>query len=441
MPRDGAGLYSKPGGTTAISGTTIQSAPYNTLADDLANALTDSVNKDGTKAFAANQSMGTFRLTSLGDATSASDAPRYEQTIKANAAQAASVAGTVDAITVAMSPVWLSQPTGARLRFTAAGANTSTAPTLKIDALAVKTIKKHNSVALAPGDIIGSGHICDCVYNGTDFILLNPGGIGPGSVFLSDNGATEGPTLSIDRLSASPAASDIIGATAFLGRSSTAVSRTYARIRAVIKTATNAAEDGLLALRTILAGTEDDRFFVGGGLYSKNATGGDKGIDTINASKIYTSGGLVGTYIRKPAAESIDATAAPSLQPDDDLIFPIAANTDYTFDLEVFYITPADADFRFEFDSTAATDPSVINIYVSFVAPGSTSLDVDTHSVLNATVNITSTASSFGYIYCRGMFQNGADAGNFRFRWSNNAAGASGNTIVRKGSNIRWVVL
>lgn len=35
MPRTGAGVYSKPAGTTAVSGTTIESAKYNSTIDDL----------------------------------------------------------------------------------------------------------------------------------------------------------------------------------------------------------------------------------------------------------------------------------------------------------------------------------------------------------------------------------------------------------------------
>lgn len=39
MPRDGANLYSKPAGTTAVSGTTIESAKYNSTIDDLVSDL------------------------------------------------------------------------------------------------------------------------------------------------------------------------------------------------------------------------------------------------------------------------------------------------------------------------------------------------------------------------------------------------------------------
>ena len=39
MPRDGSGVYTKPANTTATANTTIESAAYNTLMDDVAADL------------------------------------------------------------------------------------------------------------------------------------------------------------------------------------------------------------------------------------------------------------------------------------------------------------------------------------------------------------------------------------------------------------------
>ena len=113
---------------------------------------------------------------------------------------------------------------------------------------------------------------------------------GAAGVTLIDAGAAEGPAYVLDRNSASPAANDILGAVVFQGRSDTAVKRIFASIRAVIIDAVNATEDGLLALRTVVAGVLGDRFFIAGGLFSATATGGDKGADTINAQKFYKDG-------------------------------------------------------------------------------------------------------------------------------------------------------
>jgi hypothetical protein len=71
----------------------------------------------------------------------------------------------------------------------------------------------------------------------------------------ADAGAGQGPTLTLDRASASPAASDLLGGLTFQGRSTTGVARGYARLLADILDATNASEDGRLLFQTAVAGT------------------------------------------------------------------------------------------------------------------------------------------------------------------------------------------
>ena len=68
-------------------------------------------------------------------------------------------------------------------------------------------------------------------------------------------GAGAGPTLTLNRASASPAAADQLGALSFQGRSSTGVARSYAKLLADILDATNASEDGRLLFQTAVAGT------------------------------------------------------------------------------------------------------------------------------------------------------------------------------------------
>jgi len=57
------------------------------------------------------------------------------------------------------------------LNFT--NANTSTTPTINLDAIGAKTIKKNGGLALLAGDI-PAGHRAILEYDGTDMILLNP---------------------------------------------------------------------------------------------------------------------------------------------------------------------------------------------------------------------------------------------------------------------------
>lgn len=78
MPRDGSGDYSLPE-AAFVAGTTALSAKVNNNNDDIADALSDSINVNGTKAFAANQPMGNNKLTGLAAGSANGDSVRYEQ--------------------------------------------------------------------------------------------------------------------------------------------------------------------------------------------------------------------------------------------------------------------------------------------------------------------------------------------------------------------------
>jgi hypothetical protein len=73
----------------------------------------------------------------------------------------------------------------------------------------------------------------------------------------TDAGATAGPTATLKRLSASPAANDLIGRLLFTGNNaaSPAVEKSYADIVAQILDPADSAEDGALLLRTAVGGT------------------------------------------------------------------------------------------------------------------------------------------------------------------------------------------
>jgi hypothetical protein len=175
MPRNGSGIYGPPAGTAAVPNTTIESADYNSVVADMSQALTDSINVDGTAPFQGNQSMGDNKLTNLAVGSTAGDSINLGQAQSGIITHAISVGGTADAITAAFSPAFAAWTARMRFRFTAAAANTSAAPTINVDGLGAKIIKKLSGSALEVGDISGSGHVCECVYNGTDVLLLNPG--------------------------------------------------------------------------------------------------------------------------------------------------------------------------------------------------------------------------------------------------------------------------
>lgn len=173
MARNGSGIFSLLN-TVAPPGAVSNSTNVNATMNDIADGISDSINKDGTMAFAANQSMGSNKLTSLANGTASGDAANIGQVQNSIVSHATAVGGTVDAITLTFSPAFLAYTSKMKIRWTSAGVNTSTTPTINVDGLGAKTVKKGASAALAANDIGGSGSVHEAVYDGTDFILLNP---------------------------------------------------------------------------------------------------------------------------------------------------------------------------------------------------------------------------------------------------------------------------
>lgn len=111
-------------------------------------------------------------------ATLLNDTSAEEARATLGAANRFTVGGTADAMTGSVAATIItSYVAGLRVSTTPAGANTVTGPTLNLNSLGAKTIKKRDSggtkVALAAGDYNASGPF-DFEYDGTDFILLNP---------------------------------------------------------------------------------------------------------------------------------------------------------------------------------------------------------------------------------------------------------------------------
>lgn len=109
------------------------------------------------------------------------------------------------------------------------------------------------------------------------------------TITSTDAGAT-GPQLILYHDSASPAASDTIGQYRFDGEDSAGNTETYAKWFGEIVDPTSTSEDGRIGAQTVIAGALATRLYIGHGAYTANATGGDKGADTINASAIYDDG-------------------------------------------------------------------------------------------------------------------------------------------------------
>lgn len=80
MPRNGSGTYTRPQ-ADYVPGTTILATSINSDLNDMAQALTASIARDGQTTPTANIPLGGFRITGLGNATSATDAATLGQVL------------------------------------------------------------------------------------------------------------------------------------------------------------------------------------------------------------------------------------------------------------------------------------------------------------------------------------------------------------------------
>jgi hypothetical protein len=101
MPRNGSGTYTRPQ-ADYVPGTTILATSVNSDLNDMAQALTASIARDGQTTPTANIPLGGFRITGLGNATSATDAVTLGQVDAVEAAVRAEI-DAVEAIALAQN--------------------------------------------------------------------------------------------------------------------------------------------------------------------------------------------------------------------------------------------------------------------------------------------------------------------------------------------------
>ena len=126
MPRSG-GIYTLPPGYFATDGTTIEVSQHNPPLEDIAQALTDSLPRDGSAPMTGNLAMGSNKITGLAAATNPADAVRFDQLPTFTPTTATLTAGTdaqgqgpitTDQVTITVAAA---NPSGATLPTAVAG--------------------------------------------------------------------------------------------------------------------------------------------------------------------------------------------------------------------------------------------------------------------------------------------------------------------------------
>jgi len=151
MPRSAStGVYTAPSNTfnPAVTNTTISSTAWNATQADYVTAL----------AHTASTTRALY--------------PTTAQVQDGALLWGGTAGGTADALTITLTPAITAYVTGQVFQFVASAANATTTPTINVNSLGAKSIKRQNGATIQPGDI-PSGALVQAAYNGTDFLLTS----------------------------------------------------------------------------------------------------------------------------------------------------------------------------------------------------------------------------------------------------------------------------
>lgn len=174
MARNGAGTYARVAGPYVYN-TIIDQVAVNLELDDITTALTNSLTKNGETTATANQPMGTFRHTGVGNGVARTDYPSMGQ-LEDGTVNWVAGGGTADAITATYAPALTALVDGQLCFVRATAANATTTPTFAPNGLTARTITLNGGQALVAGNIFGVGHelILRYLLASTRWELLNP---------------------------------------------------------------------------------------------------------------------------------------------------------------------------------------------------------------------------------------------------------------------------
>lgn len=127
--------------------------------------------------------------------------------------------------------------------------------------------------------------------------LIETTGLSPFSLTSQEDSANGGPNFTLNRVSASPAANDVLGGFTFNGRDSGANTTAYASFDTGIVDPTNGSEDGQFRFITMVNGGLNAGMTLAQGIQVGAPTGGDKGVGTLNATAVYDDNVLLTDYV------------------------------------------------------------------------------------------------------------------------------------------------
>jgi len=173
MARDGSGTFSLLVSMSAneSAGLNIISSAFDTMMDDVASAITDSIDRDGQSDPTGNLAMAGFRHTGVGSAAAANEYLRTDQYQQGNTVFASASTSATNAYGVSLVPAITTYTEGLTILFRPDETNTGSA-NLHADGVSAARLTKGANTTLASGDVVANG-LYMAVYSSGNFKLTN----------------------------------------------------------------------------------------------------------------------------------------------------------------------------------------------------------------------------------------------------------------------------
>jgi len=178
MPRNGSGTFNRiyDWTTDQANGINCEADRMDEELDGIATALSNSIAIDGQTTITANIPFNSKKITGLANGSARTDSIALGQVQDNSYGTLGTLGGSADTYTASPSPAITAYATGMEFNLKVNADNTG-ASTLNISAVGAKNIKKYDGagskIDLEAGDLQQDQYY-KAIYDGTDFILLNP---------------------------------------------------------------------------------------------------------------------------------------------------------------------------------------------------------------------------------------------------------------------------